>query len=94
MTGKFTRDNLDSFTAYMDTNPIGAYAYESNFRRLDRVIKLAAERGLSPAQISIAYVLNSNPRYHAIIANWEVDQAPDNAARRRYRAQRRRNCLA
>ena len=80
MTGKFTRDNLDSFTAYWDTNPIGAYAYESNFQRLDRVIELAADKGLSPAQISVAYVLSKNPRYHAIVANWEVEQVPDNAA--------------
>ncbi len=80
MTGKFTRDNLDSFTAYWDTNPIGAYAYESNFQRLDRVIELAADKELSPAQVSVAYVLSNNPRYHAIVANWEVEQVPDNAA--------------
>ncbi len=80
MTGKFTRDNLDTFTKYMDTNPIGAYAYESNFQRLDRVIELAADKGLSPSQISVAYVLSNNPRYHAIVANWEIEQIPDNAA--------------
>jgi aryl-alcohol dehydrogenase-like predicted oxidoreductase len=80
MTGKFTRDNLDSFTEYWDTNPIEAYAYESNFQRLDRVIELAADKGLSPSQISVAYVLSNNPRYHAIVANWEVEQVPDNAA--------------
>ncbi len=80
MTGKFTRDNLDSFTDYWETNPIGAYAYESNFQRLDRVIELAADKSLSPSQISVAYVLSNNPRYHAIVANWEVEQVPDNAA--------------
>ncbi len=80
MTGKFTRDNLDSFTNYWDTNPIGAYAYENNFRRLDRVIELAADRGLSPTQIAVAYVVGNGPRIHAIVANWEVDQVPDNAA--------------
>ncbi len=80
MTGKFTRDNLDSFTEYWDTNPIGAYAYESNFQRLDRVIELAADKDLSPSQISVAYVLSNNPRYHAIVANWEVEQVPANAA--------------
>src|SRR5690606_34427555 len=51
MTGKFTRDNLDSFTAYWDVNPIGAYAFESNFQRLDRAIELAKDKGASPAQI-------------------------------------------
>lgn len=80
MTGKFRRDNLDTFTAYMDTNPIGAYAYESNFQRLDRVIELAADKGVSPAQISVAYVLSNNPRYHAIVANWKIEEIANNAA--------------
>ena len=80
MTGKFTRENLDSFTSYWDTNPTMAYAYESNFQRLDRVLGLAADRGVSPAQIAVAYVLNNNPRFHAIVANWEIDQIAENAA--------------
>ena len=80
MTGKFTRDNLDSFSSYWDTNPIGAYAYESNFQRLDRVLELAADKDASPAQISVAYVLSNNKRYHAIVANWEIDQITQNAA--------------
>ncbi len=80
MTGKFTRDNLESFTSYWDKNPIGAYAYESNFQRLDRVLELAADKGASPAQIAVAYVLSNNPRYHAIVANWNVEEIADNAA--------------
>ena len=79
MTGKFRRDNLDSFTDYWDTNPIGAYAYESNFQRLDRVLELAEDKGVAPAQIAVAYVLGSHPRYHAIVANWEVKQIAENA---------------
>ena len=80
MTGKFTRENLDDFENYWDTNPIGAYAYEGNFQRLDRALELAADKGVSPAQISVAYVLSNSPRYHAIVANWEVEQIPENAA--------------
>ena len=80
MTGKFTRENLDSFTSYWDTNPTMAYAYESNFQRLDRVLELAADRAVSPAQIALAYVLNNNPRFHAIVANWETGQIAENAA--------------
>lgn len=79
MTGKFTRDNLDTFTDYWDTNPIGAYAYESNFQRLDRVLELAADKGASAAQISVAYVLDSSPRYHPIVANWKIEEIADNA---------------
>ena len=80
MTGKFRRDNLDDFDDYWDTNPIGAYAFESNFQRLDRALELAADRGVSVAQIAVAYVLSNNPRYHAIVANWEVAQIAENAA--------------
>ena len=80
LTGAFRRDNLDSFTDYFAVNSIGAYAYESNFQRLDRVLALAADRGVTPAQIAVAYVLSSNERYHAIIANWKVDEIGINAA--------------
>ncbi len=80
MTGKFTRANLDDFDNYWDTNPIGAYAYEGNFERLDRVLELASDKGASPAQISVAYVLSNNARYHAIIANWEEEQILENAS--------------
>lgn len=80
MTGKFRRDNLDSFSNYWDTNPIGAYAYESNFQRLDRVLELAADKGVTPAQISVAYILCNNPRYHPIVANWKTEEIPSNAA--------------
>lgn len=79
MTGKFTRDNLDTFTEYWDTNPIGAYAFENNFQRLDRVIELAKDKDASPAQISVAYVLSNNATTHPIVANWEVEQIDDNA---------------
>lgn len=80
MTGKFRRDNLDSFTRYWDTNPIGSYAVESNFQRLDRVLALAADKGASPAQIAVAYVVSKNPRYHAIVANWKIEEIGNNAA--------------
>ena len=80
LTGAFRRDNLDSFTDYYAVNSIGAYAYESNFRRLDRVLALAADKGVTPAQIAVAYVLSSNQRYHAIIANWKADEIAVNAA--------------
>lgn len=80
MTGKFRRDNLDSFSSYWDTNPIGAYAYESNFQRLDRVLALAADKGASPAQIAVAYILCHNARYHPIVANWKTAEIASNAA--------------
>ncbi len=78
LTGKYTRDNLDQFDSYWDEVSIEAYAYEDNFKRLDRIKELADDKGASPAQISIAYVLNNNPRNHAIVANWDIDTIDDN----------------
>ena len=80
LTGRFRRDNLETFTDYFAVNSIGAYAYESNFQRLDRVLELAADKSATAAQIAIAYVLSSNPHYHAIIANWRIEEIGDNAA--------------
>jgi len=80
MTGKFRRDNLDNFTSDWETNPSGADAYESNVRRLDRVLELAADKGVAPAQISVAYILCNNPRYHPIVANWKTEEIATNAA--------------
>jgi len=78
LTGKYTRDNLDQFENYWDTVSIEAYAYEDNFKRLDRIKELAEDKDASPAQISIAYILNYNPRNHAIVANWDTDTIDDN----------------
>jgi len=57
MTGKYRRDNLASFSEYFDTVTIHAYADESNFLRLERAEQLAARKGVSLPQLSLAYVL-------------------------------------
>ena len=37
---------------------VQTYASEENFQRLDRASILAAEKGLTPAQVALAYVVN------------------------------------
>ena len=59
-SGRFSRTNLDEFTAPIDLVCIEAYAYEENFRRLDRAREMAAARGLSIPQIAMAYVANQH----------------------------------
>lgn len=56
-SGRFQRDNLDTFDEYFDQICIQAYCYEDNFRRLDRAAQLAREKGASLAQVALAYVL-------------------------------------
>jgi aryl-alcohol dehydrogenase-like predicted oxidoreductase len=66
-SGRFRRDNLDTFTSYLDKNCIDTYANEANFGRLDRAQQLGAERGLTAAQVALAYLLSQPLRIHALV---------------------------
>ena len=56
-SGRFTRDNLDTFEAYLDRICVETYCYEENFGRLDRACTLAREKGLTVPQGALTYVL-------------------------------------
>src|SRR5579871_54580 len=58
LSGRFTPDNLGSFTGYFDKIAATSYGSPDNFQRLDRARQLAADKGLSLPQIALAYVLN------------------------------------
>ena len=66
-SGRFRRDNLDSFTEYLDRITINSYAAEDNFARLDRVEQLAAEKGLTPSQLALAYTLHTPLNLFALV---------------------------
>ena len=66
-SGRFTRDNLDSFTDYFEKLCVTSYCYEENFRRLDRVKELAAEKGVSIPQIATAYVMSYPLNIYALV---------------------------
>lgn len=56
-SGRFNRDNLDTFTENLDTLAVTTYAFEDNFRRLDRVQEVANRYDASIAQVALAFVL-------------------------------------
>jgi len=66
-TDRFSRTNLDTFTAPLDMVCIEAYCYEPNFQRLDRARELAREYGLSVPQIATAYVLSQPDDIFALV---------------------------
>lgn len=66
-SGRFSRDNLDSFTSNLDRLCVDSYCVEANFRRLDRARALAEERGLTIPQIATAYVLNQPDDIYALV---------------------------
>lgn len=66
-SGRFRRDNLDSFDSYLDKLCVETYCSEENFQRLDRVQQLAAEKGLTVPQIATAYVLSQPMNLFALV---------------------------
>lgn len=79
-SGRFTRDNLHTFTDYMDEVCVATYCCEENFRRLDRAKALAEEKGLSLPQIALAYVLNQDLNIFALVGSETRAEFADNTA--------------
>jgi len=91
-SGRFSRDNLDSFESELDLLCVETYCYEENFERLDRARLLADERGLSVPQIALAYVLdqplevfalvgcNTGEEFRANVAAGDVRLTPEELA--------------
>ena len=79
-SGRFRPDNLDSFTDALDRTTAGAYGSEENFRRLDRAQELAAARGLTVAQVALAYLLNQPLEVYALIGSRTPAEFAENAA--------------
>jgi aryl-alcohol dehydrogenase-like predicted oxidoreductase len=67
-SSRFRRDNLQVFgEREWDEVAVRTYASESNFRRLDRAGLLASEKGLSTAQVALAYVMNQPMNVFAVV---------------------------
>ena len=77
-SGRFTRDNLDSFTDYFEKLCVTSYCYEENFKRLDRVKELAAEKGVSIPQIATAYVMSYPLNIFALVGCATADEFKQN----------------
>jgi aryl-alcohol dehydrogenase-like predicted oxidoreductase len=66
-SGRFRRDNLNSFETYLDKLAVECYGFPQNFDRLDRVQALAAEKGRSIPQIALAYVMSQPLNIYALV---------------------------
>ena len=67
-SGRFRRDNLHTFgEREWDEVCVRTYANETNFQRLDRAEILASEKGLTAAQVALAYVMNQPMNVFALV---------------------------
>jgi len=78
-SGRFTRENLDTFTDPQSQISIRCYAKEDNFARLDRTRELAKERGCTVAQIALAYLFHQPLNSFAISGAANTTQLKENA---------------
>jgi aryl-alcohol dehydrogenase-like predicted oxidoreductase len=81
-SGRFSRDNVDSFEEGLDRVCAEAYGHEENFERLDRVRLLAQEKGLTVsqlAQLALAYVMNQPLNVFAIVGHNSGEEFRANA---------------
>jgi aryl-alcohol dehydrogenase-like predicted oxidoreductase len=79
-SGRFRRDNLDTFETYMDKLCVTSYCSEENFQRLDRAKQLADELGLTTNQIAVAYVMNYPLDIYALVGSATSDEFNANVA--------------
>ena len=79
-SGRFTRENLNSFDDPMDKVCVASYCFEENFQRLSRVQTLAQQKGVSLAQVALAYVLSQPMNIFALVGCRNGDEFRANAA--------------
>jgi aryl-alcohol dehydrogenase-like predicted oxidoreductase len=79
-SGRFTRDNLDTFETHLDLVCVKAYGYEENFKRYDRAKQLAEQKGVTVPQIAMAYVLHQPLNLFALVGCNSGAEFAENAA--------------
>lgn len=77
-SGRFRRDNLDSFTDYFGKLCIMCYCVEENFQRLDRAEELAKKKGLALPQIAMSYVMSQPLNIFALVGCATPKEFKDN----------------
>ena len=68
LTGRFTRENVHTFTEGMDATLVRCYGTEENFRRLDWAKRIAADSGASVAQVAVAWLFRQPLNVFALTA--------------------------
>jgi aryl-alcohol dehydrogenase-like predicted oxidoreductase len=78
LSGKFTRDNLASFTDPQSLISIRCYAREDNFVRLNRARQLAEEKAATVPQIALAYIFQQPLNCFAITGSSNITHFKEN----------------
>ena len=78
-SGRFRRDNLHTFgEREWDRVCVQTYANEANFQRLERAEQLGTEKGVSAAQIALAYAMNQPMNIFAEVGSSSIKKFKEN----------------
>jgi len=78
LAGRFRRDNLDSFESNMGKLIVRTYCTEENFRRLDRIEQVAADLGLTTAQVALGWLFKQPLNIFALVGCRSADECRSN----------------
>lgn len=77
-SGRFHRDNLDTFTEYLDKLCVASYCSEENFTRLDRVEETARRYDMSIPQVAMTYIMSQPLEVFALVGCRTAAEFEDN----------------
>jgi aryl-alcohol dehydrogenase-like predicted oxidoreductase len=78
-SGRFTRDNLETFDSYFDKLCVECYCSEENFQRLDRIRELTTSKSATVTQIAMAWVMSQPLNIFALVGCANADEFRANA---------------
>lgn len=73
-SGRISRETWETTRSLLDGAATTAYAHECNFRRLDRLHRLARERGVTVPQLAVAWIMNQPLTVHALVGAANRDE--------------------
>jgi aryl-alcohol dehydrogenase-like predicted oxidoreductase len=78
LSGRMRRDNFEAVRDEFEEHTIRCYVTDDNWERLDRAAAVAADRGLSVAQVALAFVLHQPLNIFALIGAYSAEEARAN----------------
>jgi aryl-alcohol dehydrogenase-like predicted oxidoreductase len=79
-SGRYRKDDLEKYTEGQDKLVRDCYCSEANFERLARAETLGKERGLTVAQVSLAYLFNYPMNVFALVGAQTQEEVDANVA--------------
>jgi len=79
-SGRFNREEIESYTEGQAKLVRECYCSEANFQRLDRVKELAEKKGGTVAQVALAYILHYPMNVFAIVGAQTPEEVAANVA--------------